>query len=79
MFQIFFVLLIFLVCFVLMDSQIRVHLVTLRGLEGEAEREGTWCFLGAVAPAGGGGFWGSCWRTGAREVPDVLAAEARSG
>lgn len=40
MFQIFFVVLIFLLCFVFMDSQIGMYLFTLSGLEGDAGGEG---------------------------------------
>lgn len=64
MFQIFFVLLIFLVCCVLMDSQIRVHLVTLRGLEGDAEREGSLVFSRGSGPCRRWGVLGELLENG---------------
>lgn len=66
-FQMFFVLLIFLVRFVLMDSQIRVRLVTPCGLEGDADGEGSLVHSRGGGPVGGwfhvAGEWASerCW------------------
>lgn len=76
MFQIFFALLIFLVCFVWMDSQIRMYLVMLSSLEGDADGEGS-----LVHSRGSGPYrrmvpW--LLGRGIRELLDVLAAEAQS-
>lgn len=76
-FQIFFALLIFLVCFVWMDSQIRMYLVMLSSLEGDADGEGS------LVHSRGSGPYRRLVRTmvagkGSRELLDVLAAEAQS-
>lgn len=60
-----------------MVSQIRVHLVTPCGLEGDADGEGSLVHSRGGGPCGG--LVPHCWRMGIRELLGVLAAETQRG